>query len=65
MRSACARAVSAVLVLGLGIPTAAGAQGAESERTFVQVASTYRVIPNITYLSSPWWKCGLPMRLSG
>ena len=50
MRSACARAVSAVLVLGLGIPTAAGAQGAESERTFVQVASTYRVIPNITYL---------------
>ena len=50
MRSPCARAVSVVLLLGLGIPTAAGAQGEESERTFVQVASTYRVITNITYL---------------
>ena len=50
MRSACFVTVGAVLLMGFGIPTRADAQTSESERSFVQVASGYRLSPNITYL---------------
>ena len=50
MRSAGFVAISVVSLVGLGIPTPAGAQTADSARTFLHVANGYRVIPSITYL---------------
>ena len=52
MRSACFVAISVASLLGLGLPTLAGAQTGDATRTFVHVANGYSVIPNITYLTA-------------
>ncbi len=50
MRNVSVVAISVMLFVGLGASTLAGAQAAADVKTFVQVASGYRVIPNLTYL---------------
>ncbi len=50
MRNVSVVTISVMLFVGLGASTLAGAQAAADAKTFVQVASGYRVIPNLTYL---------------
>ena len=50
MRTAGCMAICVVLLVGLGTSTPAGAQTADSARTFVLVANGYSVIPNVLYL---------------
>ena len=50
MKNVSVVAISVMLFVGLGASTLAGAQAAADGKTFVQVASGYQVIPNLTYL---------------
>ena len=42
--------VAMVTLVGVGVSTPAGTQAVDSATSFIQVATEYSVVPNVTYL---------------
>jgi acetyl esterase/lipase len=59
MRKPCLAAITVLSLLFISAPDAARAQLADSAQKFVQVANSYQVTPNITYLTANNWDAKL------
>ncbi|OFZ98921.1 MAG: lipase [Betaproteobacteria bacterium RIFCSPLOWO2_02_FULL_62_17] len=59
MRKSCLAAIVVLSLLFFSAPDVARAQLADSTQKFVQVANTYQVTPNITYLTANNWDAKL------